>query len=158
MLFDLDSYDAYKFNNAMSLLHSKLYHDRGEVECFLRATEEQIRNYNSIFYQPEILITVGNIINAFDKSIDGDYLANLWKHQKRYARYYIDFIVPYVAVDMNILHKYPSYFYDNREWFEYSGYTYDDFALCSFIFGNLRIYIAFRQQQNGTVKMLSDIQ
>jgi len=119
--------DDFEFNKEMNILYNKLYFDRGEIECFLRTTDSQAQAYSLIFYCPEILITIGKIINAFDETMVENYLQTLWQKKKGYAQYYVDFKVPYCAVDMNISHKHNSYYDENENWFDYAGYTYEDY-------------------------------
>lgn len=115
------------FHNELAMLHSKLYHDRGEVEAFLSGDDKHLHNYRSIQQAPEILWNFGKILKCLN-AISNEYqLVEQWANQEHMKRYILNVTVPLNYLDMNIEYKRHADFYDNIEWFDYCNYTYDDY-------------------------------
>lgn len=121
-------YDCCDFHQKMALLNTKLYHDKSEVEVYVAGSDEQmLQNYTSILDGPEILLTIGEIISTLSKKIDPDFLQLAWSRQKGMKRYILEFSIPLNAIETNTDYKYYSEYYDNSEWYEYSGFDYSDY-------------------------------
>ena len=121
-------YDCCDFHQKMALLNTKLYHDKSEVEVYVAGSDEHmLQNYTSILDGPEILLTIGEIIGTLSKKIDPGFLQLAWSRQKGMRRYILEFSIPLNAIETNTDYKYYNEYYDNSEWYEYSGFDYTDY-------------------------------
>jgi len=121
-------YNCCGFHQKMARLNSKLYHDKSEVEVYVTGSNERmLQNYTSILDGPEILQTIGEIISTIWKKTDERHLQFAWSKQKGMKRYILEFSLPLNAIETNTDHKYKAEYYDNSEWYEYSGFDYYDY-------------------------------
>lgn len=114
-----------EFHQEISMLHSKLYHDKGEVEFFLSGKDNELAEYQSVQKSPEILWNIGKILNTLYRDINEYYFVNEWSRQKNIKRYIIEFVLPLNALELN--NKSKNYFIDNANWFSYAGYNYEQY-------------------------------
>ena len=121
------AYALCDFREQMGMLHSKLYHDKGEIEFFIGGDEKTINGYQTIQEAPEILINVARIMKCMHSKISEYCLQNFWNRKDNWKKYLLEFYIPYEALEMNIEIKRDSYYYDCREWLELVGFSEDDY-------------------------------
>lgn len=120
-------YALCDFREQMGMLHSKLYHDKGEIEFFIGGDEKTINGYQTIQQAPEILINVARIMKCIHSKISEYCLQNFWNRKDNWKKYLLEFYIPYEALEMNIEIKRDSYYYDCQEWLEHVGFSEDDY-------------------------------
>ena len=113
------------YHYKMALLHTKLYHDKGEIEAYMSGSDESmLEGYTSIIDGPEILLTVGGILNALYRKFDSSCLQQAWSKQRGMKRYILEFRVPLNALESNPgINEYRDY----TEWYDYAGFDCDDY-------------------------------
>lgn len=121
------AYALCDFREQMGMLHSKLYHDKGEIEFFIGGDEKTINGYQTIQEAPEILINVARIMKCMHSKISEYCLQNFWNRKDNWKKYLLEFYIPYEALEMNIEIKRDSYYYDCREWLDLVGFSEDDY-------------------------------
>lgn len=114
------------FNQEMAFLNNKLYHDKSEIEAFIRGSDEELLSYQSVLNAPEILLTVGRIISSVYTNSE-DFLQISWSKQKGMKRYILEFPVPVNALDTNTDQKSRSGYDEYEEWIEYSNFNSKDY-------------------------------
>ena len=123
-----NSFGCCDYHEKMALLHNKLYHDKGEVEVYASGSDENmLAEYTSIQYGPEVLFTIGEIIKTIIPKTKDNFLQYAWAEQSGIKRYILVFRVPLDAIETNTEHKSRTCFYDDSDWFEYSGFEADDY-------------------------------
>lgn len=124
----LNEYSCGELHDKVSFLHSKLYHDKGEVECYISGEDiTMLKNYTSITNGPEILLTIGQIVNAIWKKIDQFFLQDAWSKQQGMRRYILEFKVPLDSIETNTDRKSVNEFNDDSEWYDFAGFSADDY-------------------------------
>lgn len=119
---------ACEYHDKMALLHSKLYQDKCEVEVYIRGSDTyMLENYNSITSGPEILFTIGSIIQKINPKIDPAFLQDAWSAKNNIKRYILEFLVPLCMMETNTDYKSPDDFYNWSEWFEYCEFASSDY-------------------------------
>ena len=114
------------YGQKMTLLHTKLYHDKSEVEAYVSGSDESmLEDYTSILDGPEILYTIGGIINAIYPRNDPCYLQNAWSKQRGMKRYILEFPVPLNAIDIDLRRK--EKYCDSIEWYKHAGFSNEDY-------------------------------
>ncbi len=121
------AYALCDFREQMGMLHSKLYHDKGEIEFFIGGDKKTINEYQTIQEAPEILINVARIMKCMCSKISEYCLQNSWNRKDNWKKYLLEFYIPYEALEMNIEIKRDSYYYDCREWLDLVGFSEDDY-------------------------------
>lgn len=128
-LGEIDSqYYCCDYHNQMFSLHNKLYHDKCEVEAYISGSDTfMLENYNSLTKGPEILFTIGRIIQSINPKVDPGFLQKAWSANKTTKLYILEFPVPLCEVETNTDYKGPNDFSECSEWFVYSGFKSSDY-------------------------------
>lgn len=117
------SYKRCSYRKELSILHTKLYKDKCELEVFIDGTIEDIESYSVISECPEILETLDNVLSKLQHNIN---LHTLWRKQDNNKFYILEF-------DTNIYNlermgKIDDFTYDEiSDILEYFDYDYTDF-------------------------------
>lgn len=64
---------ACPYRDAIKVLRSKIYHDKGEIEVHLLGSFKDVHDYSEVKYYPEILNTIEKMINKFFKYCSEEY-------------------------------------------------------------------------------------
>ncbi len=121
-------YNHGDLHDRMAVLHTKLYHDKGEVECYISGEDiTMLNSYTSITNGPEILMTIGQIINAKWKKTDQFFLQDAWSKQQGMRRYILEFEVPLDSIETNTNRKTKEKYHDDSDWYDYAGFSSDDY-------------------------------
>lgn len=119
------TYKGCDYRNALSLLHSKLYHDKCEIEVFLDAEVSDIYEYDSIRYSPEILNTIEQILGFYDGKTYN--LQDKWRDLPNNHYYILEFDVPMEVFDSATTQSTYEWYWDIEEIIEQCGYSEFDF-------------------------------
>lgn len=115
-----------EYRSAMGLLHTKLYYDQCQTECFIDGFFKDIYNYNSIRNSPEILSTINDVTTFLGQK--EDILKEEWGNKKNTNFYILEFEVPMKCLEnVSIKRMYDSY-YEVSDIIEKYGYDYEDFS------------------------------
>lgn len=124
----LNEYSCGKLHEMIAILNTKLYHDKGEVECYISGEDiTMLKDYTSITNGPEILMTIGQIINTIWTKTDQFFLQDAWSKQQGMRRYILEFEVPLNAIETNTDRKSMNEFNDDSDWYDYAGFSADDY-------------------------------
>lgn len=91
MNYNIDELDDDIIKRNLSGIYSKLYEYKGEIEAFLRGTDNQIKQYSVVRYAPEILQNIDNILSRLHSSIN---LVFDWSHINNFQGYILEFDIP----------------------------------------------------------------
>ncbi|MFC9542447.1 hypothetical protein ACFTQ7_21630 [Lysinibacillus sp. NPDC056959] len=129
------------YHDAVYWLYLKLYYDDCETEVFLNGGFEEIYDYDSVRYSPEILNTIENIIKYLD-DVPNYYLQHAWSNKKNCKYFILEFDVPIGSFAKSTLHSTFERFWeisDIAELFSYTDWQYEDELIDKRFFINLFI-------------------
>ena len=119
------NYKDCDYRRALYLLHSKLYHDKCEIEVFLDAEISDIYEYDSVRYSPEILNTIEQILAFYDAKKYN--LQDMWRDIPNNKYYILEFDIPIEAFDYATTKSTYERYWDIEEIADHFGYTEWDF-------------------------------
>ena len=108
---------ACDFRKGISVLKTKLYADKSEIEVHLSGKLEEIHGYSCVKYNPEILTTLEHMICKLFK--ESPHLESDWRESQVGEYYCLDFDVNIFDFEMitskPIFENYEDYFEFNKE-------------------------------------------
>jgi hypothetical protein len=103
------------YRQAITCLSNKLYHDKCEIEVFIYGDIDEIKEYSTIIRNPEILLTIDEIINnIFGEELD---LQNKWRERNNSKAYILEFYFSIKNFEYINTKEYFDGFYDVKEYF-----------------------------------------
>lgn len=122
-------YDCCDYHEKMALLHNKLYHDRCEVEAYISGSDkEMLRTYQSVAEAPEILLTIGDLVQTIYAKWNPCFLHDFWKSRDGMKHYILEFAVPLCFIETNTCFENVVDYYNFSGRYDYTGFELNDYC------------------------------